>query len=44
MFMLLSPTKGVGKKAKPTSPKPTKEKVKVGKTNLMTEDMEESEE
>jgi translation initiation factor IF-3 len=43
MFMLLSPTKGVGKKAKSTSPKPTKDKVKASKTNEIAEDIEESE-
>jgi len=43
MFMLLSPTKGVGKKAKSISPKPTKDKVKVSKTDEIVEDIEESE-
>jgi translation initiation factor IF-3 len=47
MFMLLSPTKGVGKKVKPPSPKPTKvkEKVikKVSKKVEIEKDLEEVE-
>jgi translation initiation factor IF-3 len=44
MFMLLSPTKGVGKKAKASSPKPSKIKEKVTQTENVTEDLEDTEE
>ena len=43
MFMLLSPTKGVGKKAKAPTPKPTKGKVKVSQSVDVVEDLEELE-
>lgn len=43
MFMLLSPTKGVGKKVKPTSPKPSKGKEKNTQTKAVEEDLEELE-
>lgn len=44
MFMLLSPTKGVGKKAKASGPKPSKIKEKVTQTENVTEDLEDTEE
>jgi translation initiation factor IF-3 len=43
MFMLLSPSKGVGKKPKPTTPKPMKVKEKVNKKIELEENLEEVE-
>ncbi|MDO9087550.1 MAG: translation initiation factor IF-3 [Anaerolineaceae bacterium] len=43
MFMLLSPSKGVGKKPKPTTPKPMKVKEKVNKKIELEKNLEEVE-
>ena len=43
MFMLLSPSKGVGKKPKPTTPKPMKVKEKVNKKIELEKKLEEVE-
>ncbi|MDX9849274.1 MAG: translation initiation factor IF-3 [Anaerolineaceae bacterium] len=44
MFMLLSPSKGVGKKPKANSPKPVKSKTKENQVTETVEDLEEVEE